>query len=406
MAKRQDRQRVVSNPGEFAADRDLLRDLVRDAVQELMEAEISEVVGAERSERVSGRSGYRNGYKPRSLNTRVGTLDLSVPQERAGRYHPSVFDRYSRSERALLLAIREMIVCGVSTRKVRKVARLLGVERMSSSTASRIMGILDEQISAWLSRPLEKEYPYLVVDAKYGKVRENGRVVSCGVLVVVGIDSDGYRDILGVYVDSAESESSWGEVFGDLLARGLHGVELIVSDHHEGLMKAVARYFSGASWQRCMVHYLRNALAKVAKQDRGEVVGWLRAIWQQPTLEAARKTVDVVVSALMVRHTALAAWLESTVEDTLSIYFFPREFHKKLRSTNMLERLNQELERRMRPIRIFPSRESLRRMAATICMEQAEDWDNGRHYIKIEHERPFTESNHQHNMSLPILQNI
>jgi len=370
-----------------------------------MEEEISDVLGADRSERVDGRTGYRNGYKERQLNTRVGTLHLQVPQDRDSRYHPSFLERYSRSERALLLTIHEMIVCGVSTRKVRKVARLLGVEHLSRSTASRMTGILDDAVEAWRIRKLEKVYRFILVDAKYGKVRENGRVISCGVLVVVGIDSEGFRDVLGVYVDSSESETSWGEVFSDLLHRGLEGVELVVSDHHEGLMKAVRRYFGGASWQRCMVHYLRNALSKVSKQDRGEVMGWLRLIWQQPTLGAAREMVRFVISRLSSRHSALAEWVELTVEDTLSVYTFPQSLHKKLRSTNMLERLNQELERRMRPIRIFPSRASLLRMAANICMEQAEDWDNGRHYIKIEDEPTLTDINQQYNISLPFLQN-
>jgi len=249
-----------------------------------MEAEIDFQLGAGHYERTGSRRGYRNGYKPRTLNTRVGTLQLEVPQDRDGIYCTEVFERYRRSEKALWLTVHEMIVSGVSTRKVAKIAKELGVDSLSRSTASRMASSLDEQLGKWLTRPLNKTYPYLVVDARYERVREAGRVVSKGVLIVVGIDEEGYREILGVYVGDSESETSWGEMFADLKMRGLLGVELIVSDQHSGLMNAIRRHFDGAVWQRCSVHYIRNFTNKLNPKHKSKFLPMIKKIWESKKL--------------------------------------------------------------------------------------------------------------------------
>lgn len=386
--------------------KDFLRELVREVLQQVMEAEIAEHLGAAPYERTDARRGYRNGYKPRTLNTRVGTLDLLVPQDREGIYHTQIFERYSRSEKALCLAIHEMIVNGVSTRKIARIARELGVQSLSRSTASKMAAIMDQQVRAWLTKPLDKEeYPYLVVDARYEKVREGGRVVSKGVLIPVGIDSDGYRDILGVYVADSESETSWGELFADLKRRGLDGVRLVVSDRHKGLVAAIFRYFDGASWQRCTVHYMRNLANKLKRKDQKSFLAMLKRVWEQRTLEEAKECVRKMTEELSHTRPDLVEWLEETIEDTLAIYALPPVHRRQLKSTNMLERVNQELKRRTRVIRIFPNAQSCMRTIATLCMEYSEEWTTGKRYLNME-EIVSERKNENHIITEAILQKI
>jgi putative transposase len=406
MAKVKDEVNLSGSPVGSGTTTDLFRELLRSTLQEFMEEEISRHLGATRSERTETRRGYRNGYKPRSLNTRLGTMDFEIPQDRDGEYYPSFLERFSRSEKALCLAVHEMIVQGVSTRRVDKIASELGIESLSRSTASRIAAMLDEQVGAWLSRELTGPYPYVMVDAKYEKVREGHRVVSRGVLIVVGIDAQGFRDILGVYVADSESEESWSEVFLDLKRRGLDGVQLVISDHHEGLRRSVERHFDGACWQRCGVHYLRNASAKLSLKDRRLLMARLGLIWQQETVQEARAYVQELAEDLNSSHPEFSTWLEETVEDTLTVYAFPREYRKRLYSNNMLERLNQELERRGRPVRIFPNRTALLRLHATICMETAEDWSDSRAYLRTGPSHVEEGKPHRINISKPFLQKI
>jgi len=384
MAEREDNSLFDVFQEANCSGEDIYKELIREAVQQVMKAEIAHALGAAPFERTGGRRGYRNGYKPRTLKTRFGTLELEVPQDRDGLYRTEVFERYSRSEKALCMAIHQMIVQGVSTRKVAKIARELGVHSLSRSTASKIAAILDEQVNTWLTRPLDREFPYLVVDARYEKVREGGRVVSKGVLVAVGIDSEGYRDILGVYVADSESETSWGQLFDDLKRRGLTGVKLVVSDQHKGLVSAISRYFHGASWQRCAVHYMRNLANKLKRKDRKGFLALLKRIWEQRTLEEARECVRKLVEELSRSRPELADWLEETVEDTLAIYALPPAHRRRLKSTNMLERVNQELKRRTRVIRIFPNAQSCLRSIGTLCMEYSEEWTTGRRYLRME----------------------
>ena len=384
---------------------DFLRELVREVLQQVMEAEIAERLGAASYERTDARRGYRNGYKPRMLNTRVGTLDLLVPQDREGLYRTQVFERYSRSEKALCFAIHEMIINGVSTRKVARIARELGVQSLSRSTASKMAASLDQQVRAWLTRSLDKEYQYLVVDARYEKVREGGRIVSKGVLIPVGIDSEGYRDILGVYVADSESETSWGELFADLRERGLTGVRLVVSDQHQGLVNAIARCFDGVSWQRCAVHYMRNLANKLKRKDRKAFLTMLKKVWEQRTLEEAKECARKVTKELSRIRPDLAEWLEETIEDTLAIYALPPAHHRRLKSTNMLERVNQELKRRTRVIRIFPNAQSCLRIVATLCMEYSEEWATGKRYLNME-ETVSEEQTENQTITETILQKI
>src|ERR687897_1236456 len=276
--------------GVLIDDADFLREIVQRVLQEVLEAEMTEHVGAAPHERTAGRKGHRNGYKPRALRTRVGTLNLLVPQDREGTFSTRLFSRYQRNEKALCLALMEMYVEGVSTRKVKDVTEALCGTSFSKSTVSHLAAELDAELGAWRSRPLEADaYPYVFVDARYEKVRADSRVVSQGVLLVSGVRApDGLREILGVEVADTESEASYHELFRSLKARGLRGVELVVSDDHEGLKAAVSRHFQGASWQRCQVHYARNLLRMVSAKKRKELgADYLRAIFAQASREQA-----------------------------------------------------------------------------------------------------------------------
>jgi len=348
---------------------DGMRRLVERVVQEVLESEITHFLQAEPYERTQERRGYRNGYKPRLLKTRVGTLELLVPKDREGQFQTELFERYQRSEKALLLAIMQMYLEGVSTRKVRAITEELCGLEISKRQVSALSQQLDEEIQRWRERPLERSYPYLVVDARYEKVRRGGQVVSQGVLLVVGISPEGYREILGVWVADSENETSWSEVFAELSRRGLEGVRYVVSDDHQGLRKALQRHFQGAIWQRCQVHLIRNVLNLASRKDRGAVLEQLRSITEAPTLEAAREALGRAVAALEKKHPKVAAFLEDQGEETLAVYELPSEHRRRMRSTNLLERLNQEIKRRTRVIRIFPNEAACLRLISALAME-------------------------------------
>jgi transposase-like protein len=369
---------------------DPVRALMQMLLQGLLEEEMTAHVGAEPYERTEGRRGLRNGYKPRSLKTRVGTLDLWVPQDRQGRFRTELFERYQRSEKALVLALVQMYLEGVSTRKVQRITEQLCGLEISRSQVSALVVDLETQIAAWRSRPLGKRYPYLVIDARYEKVRRRPHVVSQAVLVVVGIGEDGRREVLGTYLADSESEATWSDVFKDLKGRGLEGVQYVVSDDHEGLVAAVRRYFQGAVWQRCQVHLVRNLLAKVSRGDRPWVLEGWRAVREAKTLEEARGRLRELVERLEAKYPEVAAWLEEAGEEALAVYALPEEHRKRMRSTNMLERLNQELKRRTRVVRIFPDGASCLRLVTALAMETSEEWE-GRCYLDMALERPAAE---------------
>jgi putative transposase len=368
-------------------DAGFLKEVLERVLQEWLEAEMTEHVGAVPYERAAGRKGHRNGHKPRSLRTRVGTLNLLVPQDREGTFSTRLFSRYQRNEKALCLALMEMYVEGVSTRKVKDVTEALCGTSFSKSTVSHLAAELDAQLGAWRSRPLEADaYPYVFVDARYEKVRVDHRIVSQGVLVVSGVRApDGLREILGVEVADTESEATYHELFRSLKARGLRGVELVVSDGHEGLKAAVSRHFQGASWQRCQVHYARNLLGMVSARKRKELGADLRAIFAQVSRERALGLASSVAEKWRGKgNERVAEHLEEHVEECLSCLAFPESHRKRIRTTNGQERLNQEIKRRTRVVRIFPNRDSCVRLVTALAVEQSEEWVTGRRYLDME----------------------
>ncbi len=367
-------------------DPDFLREIVERVVQEVLETEMTEHIGAAPYERGEGRKGQRNGHKPRMLRTRVGTLNLLVPQDREGTFSTRLFARYQRNEKALVLALMEMYVEGVSTRKVAEVTEALCGTSFSRSLVSSLAGRLDAELEAWRDRKLEAAaYPYLFVDARYEKVRVDRRVVNQGVLVVSAVRDDGLREILAVEVADTESEATYQELFRSLKRRGLKGVELVVSDDHEGLKAAIARHFQGASHQRCQVHYARNLLGMVGATKRKELGADLRAIFASPARETALGVVCAMAEKWREKgYPKVAEHLEEHVEECLSCLAFPEPHRRRIRTTNGLERLNQEIKRRTRVVRIFPNRESCLRLVTALAVEQSEEWvTTGRRYLDM-----------------------
>ncbi len=355
-------------------DAGFLKEVVQRLVQEMLEVELSEYLGAERYERVDGRRGYRSGHRPRRLQTRLGELELAVPTERTGGYRTGLFERYQRSEQAFLLTLQEMYLQGVSTRRVRQITEKLCGNQVSASAVSRLVRRLDADLEAWRNRRLVEAYPYLVVDARYERVRQGGRITSQAVLLIVGVAASDQRDIIGVMLANTESETSWTEVFREMLRRGLHGVRLVVSDDHEGLVASIQRCFQGARWQRCQKHFLDNVLALVSKQDRKALWAALRTVFDAASRRHAEARLAEVVAEWRDRYPALADKLEEETEDTLAFYDFPESHRVKIRTTNMLERYNEELRRRTKVIRVFPNPASCLRLVTAHAMEQAAEW--------------------------------
>jgi putative transposase len=364
---------------------DPIKGLLRHTIQQVLEEELSVFLNAEPYDRTDARRGYRNGYKPRILKTRVGTLELMVPKDREGRFQTELFEKYQRNEKALVLAIAEMYVQGVSTRKVKHITEALCGLEISKSQVSVLAKGLDREIDKWRRRPLTKQYPYLVVDARYERIRRDGSIIPQGVLIVVGIDGEGYREVLGTWCADSESEDSWSAVFSDLRERGLHGVRYVVSDDHAGLTNAIARKFQGSIWQRCQVHFTRNVLSKVLKKDRSRIAAYLRDITGASDIETARKRLGEAVEALQLSYPKVAALLDDHGEEMLAVYALPEHHRKRMKSTNMLERFNQELKRRTQVVRIFPNEHSCIRLVSALAMEENETWME-RKYLTMETE--------------------
>jgi putative transposase len=363
-------------------DPDFLRLIVERVIQEVLDAEMTAHLHADPYERNAERRGYRNGYKPRQLNTRVGTLTLQVPQDRDGTFSTQLFARYQRNEKALVLALMEMYVEGVSTRKVREITEVLCGTSFSKSLVSELAGQLDEELAAWRNRLLtETTYPYLSVDARYEHVRQGGQVVSQGVLIVAGIRADGHREILAVEVADTESAATYHHLFQGLKARGLSGVRLVTSDAHAGLKAAIDRHFQGASWQRCQVHVTRDLLGMVGAGRRREVAEDLRGIFAATTREQALATAEIMAARWEPTHPRVARLLEEGIEDCLACLAFPLAHRARIRTTNGLERLNEEIKRRTRVVRIFPNAEACFRLVTALCVEQSEEWVSGRCYL-------------------------
>lgn len=364
-------------------DPEFLQRIVQNLLQGILNADFTRHIGAEPFQRTPNRRGYRNGYKPRRLNTRVGTLELLIPQDRDGGFRTELFEKYQRNEKALVLSLMTMYLQGVSTRKVRDVTETLCGTSFSKSLVSELTHDLDVDLEAWRGRPLVVDYPYLTVDARYERVRVGHQVISLGVLIAIGVRGDGHREVLAVEVADTESEATYEEFFGNLRRRGLRGVQLVTSDDHEGLKAAISRQFQGVSWQRCQVHFARNLLGRVAKRDRKRLAEDLKQIFRAPTLEWAREASGKVVEWWRGSHPALADHLERHVEECLECFAFPAQHRLKIRTTNGLERLHQEIKRRTRVVRIFPNRESCLRLVTALCVEVSDEWVSGRRYLDM-----------------------
>jgi putative transposase len=363
---------------------DALRALLQTTVQEVLEAEMDEALGASKSERTATRRGFRSGYYGRKLTTRVGTLELRVPQDRGGLFRTEVFARYQRSEKALLLALAEMYVQGVSTRKVRAVTEELCGHGFSASSVSAITVQLDEQLAQFMRRPLTEEFPYLILDARYERVREAGVIRSRAVQVAIGIDWEGRRQVLAVELAGRESTSSWRDFLIGLKERGLRGVHLAVTDDHEGLKKAVAEVLPTALWQRCYVHFLRNALDHLPRSADRACLQELRWLYDRRDAAEARRDLSAWLARWQDKHPKLCEWVEANIEETFAYYRLPAAHHKHLKSTNLLERLNQEFKRRTHIVRIFPDEPSCLRLIRALAVETHEEWIDANRYLNME----------------------
>lgn len=369
--------------GLLEGDQDVLKELVRTVVQQTLEAEMDAALGASKGERTEGRLGYRSGYYGRTLITRVGKLELRVPQDRQGQFSTQVFERYQRSEKALVSALAEMYIQGVSTRKVKQITEELCGHSFSASSISAIVKRLDEQLAQFASRTLEEAYPYLILDARYEKVRDCGAIRSRAVMIAIGIDWEGRRQVLAVELANRESASSWKDFILGLKQRGLKGVEVAVSDDHAGLKKALTETLPEAVWQRCYVHFLRNALDHLPRKAGDDCLRELRWIYDRRDLAEARKDMAARLLRWQEKYPKLCSWVEDNIEETLSFYRLPFGHHKHLKSTNMLERLNEEIKRRTQVVRIFPNEESCLRLIRALAVETHENWIEANRYLDM-----------------------
>ncbi len=377
----QDRMTILEVVREVLRDEhvDVIRESVRAVAQELMEVEISELIGAERGERTEDRATHRNGYRPRRWDTRAGEIELQIPKIRQGSYFPSFLQPRKRSEQALVSVVQQAYVCGVSTRRVDQLVESLGL-RISRSEVSRIAGLLDEQVQAFRERPLEGRYPYVFVDAKIEKVRDGGRVARKCVVVAHAVHETGRREIIGLDVGAAETEAFWTEFLRSLVARGLVGVQLAISDAHPGLKAAIARVL-GAPWQRCTVHFLRDLRGHCRKDQHDALGALIRQLFTAPDGAEARRRLTDAISQLEPRLPKIAALLAEAEDDVLAFYACPSEHWPKLRSTNPLERFNREIGRRTDVVGIFPDDPSLIRLVSMLAIEANDEWLVGRSYI-------------------------
>jgi transposase-like protein len=360
---------------------DFLREGMRWLIQELMETEVSAQIGAERYQRSDERTTRRNGYRTRAWDTRLGTLELAIPKLRTGSYFPSWLDARRRGEQALVAVVAEAYVQGVSTRKVEALVQTLGIAGISKSEVSRLCASLDAQTEAFRTRRLDAEYPYLWLDARYEHVREDHRVQAMAVVVAYGVRADGVREVLGVDVGLSEDVVCWRAFLQGLVARGLRGVKLVISDAHPGLKQAVKEVCLGAAWQRCRVHFMRNVLARVPKQAQAMVAATVRTIFEQPNRAAAETQLLLVIESLQARFPQVVQLLLEAEAEILTFYDFPVEHRRQIYSTNPLERLNKELKRRSAVVGIFPNRGAVLRLFGALLAEQNDEWVVGHRYF-------------------------
>jgi transposase-like protein len=369
---------------EKAGDGDFLRAVAEAVLQLLMEADVEGLIGAARHERTAERQTYRNGYRERALDTRLGTLQLRIPKLRAGpSYFPPFLEPRKTSEKALVAVIQEAWIGGVSTRRVDELAQAMGLAGLDKSRVSRLCKEIDERVTAFLDRPLAGEWPYLWLDATYLKVREGGRIVSVAAIIAVAVDAEGRREIVGLHLGPSEAETFWTTFLKGLLRRGLKGVKLVVSDAHEGLKGAIRRVL-GATWQRCRVHWMRAALAHVPKGQQSVVAAALRQAFLQADQASARQVWRQVADQLRPRWPRLAALMDESEHDVLAYLGFPAQHRAKLHSTNPLERLNKEVKRRADVVGIFPGEASIVRLIGAVLLEANDEWQLQHRYMQLE----------------------
>lgn len=360
-------------------------------LNEAMRIERSAHLGAGPYERSGERLGYANGFKPKRVNTRLGKIVLEIPQVRdlalgVDPFYPKALERGNRSERALMLAIAEMYVCGVSTRRVTEITRELCGLEVTSTQVSRAAKLLDAELEAWRTRPLG-EFQFIVLDARYEKVRHGGSVRSMALLIAVGVDAEGRRSVLGLSVSFSEAEVHWRDFLRSLIERGLHGVRMVTSDDHQGLTKALSAVFPGVTWQRCQCHLQRNAQAYVPHLDqRGQVAADIRDIFNATDRAEADRLLGMKATKWRAKAPKLADWMEENLPEGLAVFELPAPYRRRLRTSNMLERLNREILRRTRVASIFPNDASLLRLASAILVEQSEEWETGRKYLTLDTE--------------------
>lgn len=383
MARRKNGNPLQQSQDALLDQADFLREIVREVLQEVLEQEFLVFMGAQPYERCQTRTGQRNGSYERMLTTRVGKFTLRVPRDRAGRFSTALFQSFQRSEKALLLSLLEMYVQGVSTRKVARITEILCGTPFSKDQVSDLSRSLDGSLALWRGRSLQAYYPYLFVDATYYRVHEEGRVLSLAALLVMGVDPDGRRELLATGVVNGETESDYLELFRDLKERGVLRVDLVVSDDHLGLKAAIARGFPRAAWQRCWVHVLRNLDHKVPARHRAETRARLKEVVEAPNREEGRLRLKALVEHTARRDPNLADWLDRLGPDLLAHMEFPVTHWKKIRSNNMLERVNEELRRRIQVLRIFPNRASCLRMVTALAVEFSEDWQTDWRYVDM-----------------------
>lgn len=363
---------------------DPIREILEETVQRILECEMDETIGARRGERTEDRISHRSGYYDRAFVTRVGKLELRIPQDRKGLFRTELFERYQRSEKALFAALSEMYVQGVSTRKVKAITEELCGHSFSASSISDITSKLDEQLEAFAKRVLEEAYPYVILDARYERIREHGTIQSRAVLIAIGINNDGRRCILGVEVAERESRNSWTQFLRGLRERGLHGTEFVVSDDHAGLKAAIREVLTDAAWQRCYVHFLRNALDYLPRRGDHDCLQELRWIFGRRDAAEARRDLAAWLAKWQSKYSKLCNWVEENIEETLTFYRLPAEHHKHMKSTNMLERLNEEIKRRTLVVRIFPNDASCLRLVRALAVEIHENWIEAVRYLNME----------------------
>ncbi len=354
---------------------DFLRNVIGSALQKMVDAQFEQHIGAYKYERTEERKGYRNGMYERQMKTRVGNITLSVCRDREGTFQPQLFARYQRNEKALVMAMIEMYFKGVSTRKIEPILEELCGLEISKSQVSELTKEIEQEMHTWRNRPLKNKYVYLFVDALFLKVRENGAVVSRAVLVGIGVTAEGYREVIACECFDSESEQSWAGFFRRLKERGLEGIQLVISDQHAGLKKAIGLHFQGTPWQRCQVHFMRNFMASFSQMEQGEWIKQLRDVFNAPEMEQGKKRAKELVDRLRnKKKEKQAVWVEENIEECLTVYLFPELHRKKLRTTNVSERLNEEIRRRTTVIRVFPSRESMMRIVTSECLDASERW--------------------------------